>query len=241
MPPHPRLDPGPAARPEPFAGDATIPRAPTTADGAYWHARRRRAPRAQRKAPAWNRFWKRRLVAWSIAAGLLAGVAAGALWLYEETRVDGAPGVVAATAQAPAVHQAIAPQVVAPASPPAVQPAATTDMVRPLPEVAAPASPAPDAVDRSVKTVDTTTAQAVDVEPPGRAPRQEVAARKRPSTKTTRARTRATPPAPRVATEPSARQRREELLMQCRAHGYDARRCFQRACTMTRYGLVCRG
>jgi hypothetical protein len=114
-------------------------------------------------------------------------------------------------------------------------------MVRPLPEVAAAVSPAPDAADRSVKTVDTTTAQAADVESPQRAPRQEATARKRQAAKPTRARTHDTPSAPQVAAEPSARQRREELLMQCRAHGYDERRCFQRACTMTRYGLVCRG
>jgi hypothetical protein len=29
--------------------------------------------------------------------------------------------------------------------------------------------------------------------------------------------------------------------MQCRAHGYDERQCIQRACTMTRYGLACKG
>jgi hypothetical protein len=44
-----------------------------------------------------------------------------------------------------------------------------------------------------------------------------------------------------VAATPSPRQRREETLMQCRAHGYDARQCIERACTMTRYGLACKG
>jgi hypothetical protein len=41
--------------------------------------------------------------------------------------------------------------------------------------------------------------------------------------------------------EPSARQRREETLMQCRAHGYDDRQCVQRGCEMTRYGFACKG
>jgi hypothetical protein len=41
--------------------------------------------------------------------------------------------------------------------------------------------------------------------------------------------------------EPSARQRREETLMQCRAHGYDERQCLQRGCEMTRFGFACKG
>jgi hypothetical protein len=41
--------------------------------------------------------------------------------------------------------------------------------------------------------------------------------------------------------EPSARQRHEETLMQCRAHGYDERQCLQRGCEMTRYGFACKG
>jgi hypothetical protein len=41
--------------------------------------------------------------------------------------------------------------------------------------------------------------------------------------------------------EPSARQRREETLMQCRAHGYDERQCVQHGCEMTRYGFACKG
>jgi hypothetical protein len=43
------------------------------------------------------------------------------------------------------------------------------------------------------------------------------------------------------AREPSARQRREETLMQCRAHGYDERQCLQRGCEMTRFGFACKG
>jgi hypothetical protein len=39
----------------------------------------------------------------------------------------------------------------------------------------------------------------------------------------------------------SYRQRYEETLMQCRAHGYDERQCLQRGCEMTRYGFACKG
>lgn len=249
-PPRPRIDAGPVARPEPFTDDVTIPRAPSAADEADWLATRLSAEIAQPRAPARNAFWKRRLAVWSIAGGLVAGVAAGGLWLYKETRGVGAPVVVAKTAPAGTAPAAAGSGAQASAAPEAAtrvpQPAAAADIVRPLPDVATaapvPVAPAPDAAaDRTVKTVDTATAHAADVAPPKRAPRQAVTADKRPAPKTPRARTHDTPPPARVAAEPSARQRREELLMQCRAHGYDERRCFQRACTMTRYGLVCRG
>jgi hypothetical protein len=173
------------------------------------------------------------------------------LWLYEENRVEGALVVVAETspAGAPATTatqpaQAYAapdvPRPVPAASPVPVQPAAAPDVVRPLPEVAAAAPPPVDVpADRTVKTVETATPGTPDVEAPKRAPRQ--AAHKRPPAKTHRARTQEAPPPPRAAAEPSPRQRREETLMQCRAHGYDERQCFEHACTMTRYGLVCRG
>jgi len=244
-PPHPRPDAGPAARPEPYLDDATIPRLPTAADDAYWHARRRRAAPTRRKASAWDMFRARRLAAWSIAGGLLVGVVAGGLWLYQKKPAAGAHVVAAAPAPAPARTLPtpaaggvpVAPQAIVPATTPAVQPTTTTDNVRPVPDAtpaaAVPASPAPVDADRTVKAVETAAAPAADVEPPKRAAGQPVTARKRPAPKAPRAR------APDTA--PAARQRREELLMQCRAHGYDERRCFQHACTMTRYGLVCRG
>jgi hypothetical protein len=222
-PPHPRVD----AVPEPFLDDTTVPRAPSADDDADWLAMRLRGEPAQQKAPPRNRLWKRRLATWSIAGGLIAAMAAGGLWLYEENRTDGALAV-------------------APAPQPAAQPAATKDIVRPVAEVvAAPAVPAPSApeaaADRAVKTVETTTVRTPEIEPPKRAPRQAATARKRPASKTPDAQTHATPSAPRAAAEPSARQRREETLLQCRAHGYDERQCFRHACTMTRYGFVCRG
>ena len=250
-PPRPRLDAGRAARPAPFADNATSARLPSAADEIYWHARRRRAVPTQRKAAIWNRFWPRRLAAWSIAGGLLAGLAAGGLWLYEKQPAAGARVVAATPAPArtsPAPAASVASsrqQSIAPATTPPVQPAAAMDIVRPVPDApaaaAVPASPAPVDADRTVKTVEAASTPATEAEPPRRAARQPVTARKRPAEKAPRARTRDPAPAAHVAAEPSARQQREELLMQCRAHGYDERRCFQRACTMTRYGLVCRG
>jgi hypothetical protein len=82
----------------------------------------------------------------------------------------------------------------------------------------------------------------VDVTPPPRTPRIKSAAKKRATARTTAKVPRtAVKETPAVAADPSPRQRREETLMQCRAHGYDARQCIERACTMTRYGLACKG
>jgi hypothetical protein len=270
------LDTGPAAPPEPLADDVTIPRSPSTVDDADWLAARLRADAVLRDAPARVRFGKRRVVVWSLAGGLVAAVAAGGLWLYEDNRVDGALDIVARTApagRAPAAAGSGTQAYAAPQTVPAVRPAATTDIVRPVPDATAVAAvpnppvsdtataaavptppvsdtaaasavqapPAAGAADRSVKTVDTTTARAADIEPPQRAAHQPVAAHKRPAPKTPHARAHDTPPAARAAAEPSPLQRREETLLQCRAHGYDERQCVRHACTMTRYGFVCRG
>jgi hypothetical protein len=209
--------------PPPRADAGTIPRPSAPDTEADWFAARLREETAAREAPAWSSMWKRRLVTWSIAGGLLAGLAAGGLWLYEENRVEDALVVVANTSpagQPPAVRAfAAGVPAAAPAAAP-VQPPVTTDLVKPIPEQAAPA-----------------VADTVDVTPPRRAPGEKITKKRT----TAKPRREAAPEAPRVAAEPSPRQRREETLMQCRAHGYDARRCIERACTMTRYGLACKG
>jgi hypothetical protein len=46
---------------------------------------------------------------------------------------------------------------------------------------------------------------------------------------------------PKPPAEPTDRRRREETLLQCRAHGYNERQCIQRSCVMTRFGLACKG
>jgi hypothetical protein len=225
-PPPPPADHIPPPRAE--AGPGTIPRPVEPDIEAEWLAARLREEAAARAAPAWSSLWKRRLVTWSIAGGLLAALAAGGLWLYEENRVEDALVVVANTSPAvpPPPVQAFAAG--APASAPA-QPAVAPEPVKPLPE------PAPEPVAASV---DVKPPPPVDVSPPRRTPRAGSAAKKR---STAKARRPAVPAAPPVPANPSPRERREETLMQCRAHGYDARQCIERACTMTRYGLACKG
>jgi hypothetical protein len=78
----------------------------------------------------------------------------------------------------------------------------------------------------------------VDLDPPKRAVRHAAPVRKRAAAKARRAPTPEVRPAP---AEPTPRERREETLMQCRAHGYDERQCIRRGCAMTRYGFACRG
>lgn len=251
-PPRP---PEPAPEPRIDAGidPGTIPR-PTQPDAeAEWLAARLRDDAARREEPAWSSVWKRRLVTWSIAGSLLAALAAGGLWLYEENRVDGALVVVANTsAESPAPTPAPAPasrgaQAFAAGSPAPVSPlpvqAPPADAVKPLPappEPDAATTPAPaPALDAPATPTAGAAAAPVDVSPPPRrAPHHASSARRHGTAQARRAHAQDEPAA---AAAPSARQRREETLMQCRAHGYDERQCFQHGCLMTRYGLACRG
>ncbi|KQV40232.1 hypothetical protein [Massilia sp. Root335] len=245
----------PRRPPEPHVDPGTIPRPVQPEAEADWLAARMRAEASLRETPAWSSMWTRRLVTWSIAGGLLAGLAAGGLWLYEENRVDGALVVVANTTPTPT--PAPAPPVAASGAQAfaAGAPAAAADVVRPIPappepEVGnAPLQPAPAPEPATAAAVPHPAAAGpatADVEPPRRAPRHAASARKRAVAKVrhaeardeTRDETRDRAPA---ALTPSPRERREETLMQCRAHGYDERQCFQHACTMTRYGFVCKG
>jgi hypothetical protein len=224
--------------PPPQGDTGTIPRPDQPDIEAEWLAARLREQAAAREAPAWTSMWKRRLVTWSIAGGLLAGLAAGGLWLYEENRVEDALVVVANTSPA---GQPPAGQPFATGSPPPapVQTAVAPEAVKPVP--APPPEPvAPVVEDKAPEPV---AAAPVDVTPPGRAARTSTAGKRPAEKKRTTVKTRRPPAqdAPPVAATPSPRQRREETLMQCRAHGYDARQCIERACTMTRYGLACKG
>jgi hypothetical protein len=196
----------------------------------------------------WRRLWKRRVVAWSAAGALAAGVGGGAGWLYAGSRAESVP-VAAITVPASAARGAQAyvarepaTTVKAPALEPAPAPAPTSvapiDAVKPPPPAEpevkpAPPAPAPDVAPAASRSVAT-----VDLDPPKRAMRHAAAARKRAPAK---ARHEATQEVRPAKAEPSPRERREETLMQCRAHGYDERQCIRRGCAMTRYGFACRG
>jgi hypothetical protein len=123
-----------------------------------------------------------------------------------------------------------------------VQTAVAPEAVKPVP--APPPEPvAPVVEDKAPEPAEPVAAAPVDVTPPRRAARTRTMEKKPAENKPTTVKTRRTTAqdAPPVAATPSPRQRREETLMQCRAHGYDARQCIERACTMTRYGLACKG
>jgi hypothetical protein len=241
--PDPRIDPRIDPRVAPGFDPGTIPRPTEPEAEADWLAARLRDDATRDGTPAWSSVWKRRLVTWSIAGGLLAALAAGGLWLYEENRVDGALVVVANTSPAPAgtaseVQAFPAGSTAAVPAAPAPPPVAA-EAVKPLPEPEVAPAPAPAPVaDTPPPDVASRTVVPVDVNPPRRASHQASPARKRAAAKARHARPQEAPP---VAATPSPRERREETLMQCRAHGYDERQCIQRACTMTRYGLACKG
>jgi len=180
---------------------------------------------AARRAPA----WLPRVLAWGVAACVLALLAAGGLWLFEERRADGALTVVAASSPAPAQPAARAMPSTAPVIVPAQPPPVTVTPVQ-----AAPAAPAADAAAEPppAATPAAPSAPAAQVDEPvlarvarrGHAPARAAAKSQGGSDRGL-----------------GEQRRREETLVQCQAHGYDEQQCVQRGCELTRYGLACRG
>jgi hypothetical protein len=225
-----------------------------------WLTERLARDAAVQERTEWNGMWKRRLASWGAAGVLLALLAGGGLWLYEQSRVEGALVVVANTNPVPEAHTvrpANLPMPAAPPSPPAATPvspaaavaaaagvqaatvgAATQDAQEgsgagavggtagPSTAAGAAEPQTPAFADRTVVPV------ATDVGPPAKAKHK----RSRPLRHV-----QADTGAEVRESERSYRQRYEETLMQCRAHGYDDRQCLQRGCEMTRYGFACKG
>jgi hypothetical protein len=267
-PPEPRH----AIRPQGFAPQPLPPGAkfPPVAGGGDpdWLTERLAREAATHERPEWSGRWTRRLATWGTAGVLLALVASGGLWLYQQSRVEGALTVVANTNPAPparvartgAPSAAPSSNLEAPLTPnPAAMPAST------LPNAATPASStaavggstvgstsssageptSTDPASRSVASVDLSADRQADLNPPKR---KHSTTRKHPKAQTlasardnrSEARGDSDDEGERDG-ERSYRQRYEETLMQCRAHGYDERQCLQRGCEMTRYGFACKG
>jgi hypothetical protein len=123
--------PEPEGRIEPSADPAHDA---ATAPEPDWLAELMRQDAARADAQQKAGRWRRRVFGWSIGAGVLALVAAGALWTIEARRVDGAMEVVAAAVPAPAPTLApvlssprpaptILEEVVKPATPLSTEPA----------------------------------------------------------------------------------------------------------------------
>jgi hypothetical protein len=236
----------------------------------------------------WGGRWTQRLAAWGAAGVLLALLAGGGVWLYQQSQVEGALVVVANTNPAPAGaaarsginHAAAGTPAIAPVSSSASLPApARTDAPPTMAELkkaiaagegdravgglagsstgaaagesretgtrdganVAAESPStkptttPATSPASTREDGASSAAVGDAQPdisPPAPKRQRSHARKRPKAETS---------ADNATGEATYRQRREETLMQCRAHGYDERQCFQRGCEMTKYGFACKG
>jgi hypothetical protein len=312
-----KIEPRPAAphltiqpkgfAPQPLPFGATVPNQDamnTTDRDPDWLAERLAREAALHERPQWSGPWARRLASWGAAGVLLALVAAGGLWLYEQRQVEGAlavlantnpppvagatqavtrpatPGALptlpadaglAATATPPAMAPSTTPAR-APAEAPAVAPLAQ-DVPAPVPAVptdavgrSAAASTAAGAGDSgngatveapSVKAVDTVAdAKRADAASSSRSKARtgrsaRIAEEQADSTSAKRKHAATHKQTKTVASaagqegartgERSYRQRYEETLMQCRAHGYDERQCLQRGCEMTRFGFACKG
>ncbi len=246
----------------PPSQDTTAKRPPdATAGGGDpdWLTERLARDAATHERMEWNGRWTRHLATWGAAGVLLALVAGGGLWLVEQRQVEGALVVVANTNQAPphaaarALPETAAPRVEAAVPAPALAPGlpasaqdtpVTSQRQAPPPMVLAKTSavgadavggttgPATDAGQDAVSAAPAGNVQAepeADIAPPKR---QRSHVRKRPKVEDGAA---------AADSEPSGRQRRDETLLQCRAHGYDERQCLQRGCEMTRFGFACKG
>lgn len=239
-------------------GDTTAPAWPQGAPAggdADWLTERLARDAALQERTEWNGLWKRRLASWGAAGVLLALLAGGGLWLYEQSRVEGALVVVANTNPAPETHT------LQPAGAPAPAPA-------PMPAQPAAAQAAPEssgaaavggtagqwtasgtASGAAPGTAADAAAEAAGPQAPAFADRTvvPVATDAAPALKPRHRRSRVSRHGEPEASaevresERSYRQRYEETLMQCRAHGYDERQCLQRGCEMTRYGFACKG
>ena len=124
-----RAAPDATARcPEPEGGvEPSVDRAQdaATAPEPDWLAELMRQDAARADAQQKAGRWRRRVFGWSIGAGVLALVAAGALWMMEARRVDGAMEVVAAGVPPAGVPDAATSTSVTPAAgSPALTPAA---------------------------------------------------------------------------------------------------------------------
>jgi hypothetical protein len=309
--------------------DTTMPR-PGMGGDPDWLTERLARDAAMHSRSEWTGRWSRRLGAWGAAGVLMALLAGGGFWLYQQSEVEGAlvvvantnptpsatlatparPGLVRSTPElpanaglavvgkpdaaalpvTPATSGMPAPATpattatTAPATP--VTPAATATTAPPTPAPTVPvATPGatPSAATRNATGVDAmggsagpstaaaagepsaasitaagtrpgaqqTPAPASSIDGANRtvvsvpaADERAVSPPKRPRSharKRAKERAKVEARAAEPGREPSARQRREETLMQCRAHGYDERQCLQRGCEMTRFGFACKG
>lgn len=266
-PPQPR-------RATPQATEPWTPADDTGDEMPAWLAERLALDAERQQRTERSRLWTRRLVSWGAAGVLLALLAGGGLYLYDQSQVEGALVVVANTnpadpakaapaSAAPRVDtaqasRALPANVVAPVTPapaPAAPVSAEGSIAAGSAAVGSPAvggsavaqtdAGAGQRVPESPATA-STTSPASSAAQPGQAERAEdkpadIAPPPKRQRSHVRKRVKAEASARATKAEPTARQRREETLMQCRAHGYDERQCLQRGCEMTRYGFACKG
>ena len=234
--PIPPPTPTPRPPPMPATTRATEPWAPADSTEDHvpvWLAERLAMDAEEQRRTERSRLWARRLVAWGAAGMLLALLASGGLYLYDQSQVEGALVVVANTNPAPA--SAVPGLEAAQAS--RTLPASVAAPVTPAPAPVAPVTPEASTAEESTAVggsaaaqTDAGAGQPADIAPPPKRQRSHV-----------RKRVKAEASARARGAEASARQRREETLMQCRAHGYGERQCLQHGCEMTRYGFACKG
>jgi hypothetical protein len=176
--------------------------------------------------PHWFDRWGRRVAGWSVGIALTALVAAGGYWVYRESSIENTLVQVAKNS-APALH---APSAVAPSTASVPVPAPATSAA-PAP-AAAPAAPPAAVAEPAGATPALATAEPAAAKP-SQLPVKPASIRPRQKA--------FVPPVEAEAAEAAHTGQLADTLKECRALGYHASQCLKRGCTMTRYGLACKG
>lgn len=198
--------------------------------------------------PTWFDRWGRRAITWSAGLAATVLVAGSGLWLYKESKVDNTLAMLAANARTE-TQASTSPPVPAPQPPPVASAPLADAATGTAPDPATAASLLADAqAPLAVPALNPsliTEALASEETPVRAAP--PVLASASPSKKTRmfsqRPRARAPTPPPVAAAESKSRRAGQfaETLRQCRALGYHATQCMKRGCTITKFGLACKG
>lgn len=206
------------------------------------------APDSFKREPTWSEGAGRPYLLWGscILAGAL--VLQGGWWIYTERKDESALALVAEGMKAePQLDKAVKRRALAakvftlgPDGEVSVAPAAPAPPPTPLPRTQ-PAVP-PLALLEPGAGAD--AGAKVEAEPARRAGRERVVAELKPvraRMERTSERQLARAPAVQAESKSESDSAMAETLKACRAHGYHAAQCVKRACSVTKYGFVCRG
>ncbi len=200
------------------------------------------APVADKLEPGWFKRSGRRYLLWGTCLLAAALLIQGGRWLYEESKDASVLALVADELGAePPVDKAVRRRAMGakeftlgPRGEVIVAPAVSVSAPNPVPRATAPLPPL------VMLEPEPTTETKVE---PGGPQREEIsiATKPEPAVKPAPAHQHRREPAVQAKKEPEPESAASATLKACREHGYHADQCIKRACSVTKYGFVCRG